>query len=88
MAKDKDEKEDDLVSERSTLTNNVNPGFRRMKTNVLSKTEDEILNNMKSTGLKRQPTKRTKPVLSTNKLKLTKDKKDKDKKKINQYILE
>lgn len=51
--KDKDEKDDDLTSERSTLINNANPGFRRMRTNVQSKTEDEILNNMKSTGLKR-----------------------------------
>jgi serine/threonine protein kinase len=63
------------------------PGFRRMRTGIF-KTEDALLNNMSSTGFKRQPTKRTKAVLSTNKLKLTKDKKEGGKKKVNQYVLE
>lgn len=58
-----------------------------MSTNVVSQTDD-LLNCRLSTQLKRQPTKRTKAVQSTNKLKLTKDKNDSTKKKVNQYILE
>lgn len=78
MINTKDENNDD---NKSIMSGNSNqqPGLRRMRTGV-SKTEDLILNNMKSTGFKRQPTKRTKDVLSTFKVKLTKDKKDGSKK--------
>lgn len=71
----------------SQTTQKEELGFRRMRTGIF-RTEDALLNNMSSTGFKRQPTKRTKAVLSTNRLKLTKDKNDGGKKKVNQYILE
>lgn len=78
-------KNDDNDDVKSTASNLVQPGLRRMRTGVC-KTEDAILSNMKSCGLKRQPTKRMKEVISTFKVKLTKDKKD-GSKKINQYVI-
>lgn len=84
--KDSNEEKTSNSNEIKTIIPQASTGFRRMRT--MSKADDELLNNMSSTLFKRQATKRTKAVLSTNKLKLTKDKKDGGKKKVNQYTLD